>query len=94
MKYSFEVKLPKPGDMTNEINRMSVALDQGRRILWGKYGEIKGFTIPLNADGTPATQLGYLNMLVEAPVTEYLKDWVKHHKLATIKIGWPKLRRP
>jgi hypothetical protein len=93
MKYSYEVKLPKPGDMTNEVNQMAMALKQGVKIHWGN-GEVKGFTIPLNTDGTPATQLGYLNMLVEAPVTDYLKDWFDYRKRATIKIGWPKLRRP
>ena len=94
MKYRFEVKLPKPGDMTNEVNKIAHVLNNGGRVRWGKRGQIKGFTIPLNPDKTPATQLGYLNMLVEAPVTDYFKDLIRAHKRATILIGWPKMERP
>ena len=94
MKYRIEVKLPEPGDMTNEINKIAKLISQGVKVKWGERGEIKGFTIPLNPDKTAATQLGYLNMLVEAPVTQYAKDVINCHNRAAILRGWPKIERP
>lgn len=91
MKYTFCVKRPKYGEANNEIVKMAKVLLKGGIVHWGKAGKVKAFTEPLHNDGTPAIELGYINMLVEAPFLDYLRDKIKFRKRTIIEEGWPKM---
>lgn len=93
MKYRFEVKRPKAGDSSNEVNKMSECLLEGGTVHWGKNGFVKGFTQPLNDDGTPAKELGYINMLIEAPIWDYLRDLLRLSKSTMVIKGWPTMAK-
>lgn len=91
MKYTFCVKRPKNGDFSNEIVMMSRTLLMGGTVHWGKAGKVIGFTEPVHKNGTPAVELGYVNMLVKAPFVDYLRDKIRFRKLTIIEKGWPKM---
>ena len=93
MKYTFCVKRPKEGDMDNEIVKMAIVLLKGGIVHWGKAGKVKAFTEPLHNDGTPAVEIGYINMLVEAPLMDFLRDKIKLSKCTIIQLGWPKMAK-
>lgn len=94
MKYTYCVKRPESGDMNNEIRKMARVLLKGGIVRWGKHGQVKAITEPLHSNGTPAIELGYLNMLVKAPFLDYLRDKFTLGKYTTIQKGWPKIVKP
>lgn len=93
MKYHFCVKRPKEGDVNNEVVKMVRVLLKGGTVHWGKRGQVVAFTEPLHSDGTPAVELGYLNMLVKAPLMDYLRDKKRLGKITVITKGWTKIMK-
>lgn len=90
MKWHFCVKRPIEGQKDNEIVIMAKTLIKGGVVRWGRFSQVKAFTEPLHKDGTPAVELGYINMLVEGPVISYIRDKMKFSKVTIITKGWPK----
>ena len=90
MKYNFAVKAPISGD-DYEVVKMMKALENGAKVKWGKFGEIKGFV----SHSRGLLECNHFHMLVKAPMFAYLKDKKKFQHVAFIQKGWPKgyLRR-
>jgi hypothetical protein len=93
MKWHFCLKRFAAEQEGSEVAKMASVLLRGGIVHWGRFSQVKAFTEPLHQDGTPAVELGYINMLVEGPAIDYLKDKIKLSKITKITVGWPRIMK-
>ncbi len=91
MKYT--ICLPRPDQRCvfydEVVNARAKALAKGYIIDWGKNGKLKAITEPIY-DGTLATELGYISLLIDASPITYLGDKIRFSNCgATLQKGWP-----